>query len=200
MQLYRKYSVVELRAHAERLEKRAFKTYKARLMAANRLRSRRVAWDTFLIATSTSTTVASIGLLSDPAVLGVRGDVIIAMLAVLSLVVSLVVASVDYAGRCRQMDSNYRSIQRISLEAEAMANGSRSARGIHRLQGEYDHIVDASENHSSADYYRAVAAEGGAISPGAVRAIRLDRAVTSLPYLSLILPVVISVSIATWLA
>src|SRR5690242_5888951 len=100
-----------------RLEDRSFTTYKARLQAAQRLSSRNNAWNSCLISFSTATLIAAVGMLGKQDMYGKEGDSLMIALSLLSLVASLVVASMNYGGRSRSLESNYKRIQQIALKA-----------------------------------------------------------------------------------
>ena len=102
----------------ETLERRSFKTYTARREASIRLGRRSRAWNASMVALATSTTVASIGMLSDEKMYGDSGPTLLVCVAVLALVASLVTSGLDYSGRSRNMFVNYRKIQRLSAKAE----------------------------------------------------------------------------------
>ncbi|WP_328524587.1 SLATT domain-containing protein [Kribbella sp. NBC_00359] len=179
----------------ERLEERAFKTYKSRLAAHHRLSSRNNAWNASLIALSTATTIASVGLLSDAAMYGERGETLLAALAILALVASLVVANMNYGARSRSMEANYKRIQQISMDAENLRLGTMelTEKAFLTLQREYGIAVESSENHSQGDYGRT----------SKVKSLRgeqrRDTAITLAPYLSIIAPILIVIPFVQWI-
>lgn len=140
--------------YLKKIEDRAFKTYKSRLAAAERLKLLGQMWNLSLIALSTSTTIAAIGLLTDPAMYGEGGPTYLTALAVLSLVASLIVASQEYAARSRNMFMSYRKFQRIATEAELLRATSWFVRRrvLTGLVHDYNAAVDESENHTTADF------------------------------------------------
>jgi len=178
---------------AKRLEDRSYITYKARLKTHQRLRSRGVAWNAFLISSATATTVASVGMLSDSRIYGANGDALLAMLAIVSLVASLVVANMDYGGRSQSVEANYKRIQQISLAAESLAaHGCRVAE-VTSLQREYEIALESSENHSGADYQRSLKI------PTDRWRMRRDSLVSVLPFLMLLAPVAVAIPVVVWL-
>lgn len=179
---------------AERLEKRAFKTYKARLMTHERLRARGVAWNAFMISSATATTIASVAMLSEPKLYGTRGDVLLAILAIISLVASLVVANMNYGARTQAVESNYKRIQQISLSAEMLATQGCTIQQVQVLQREYEIALESSENHSEADYQRTL------YFPTARMKIFRDSLASWVPYLMLVAAAVVAAPVAIWLA
>jgi type II secretory pathway pseudopilin PulG len=180
----------------EDLERRSFNTYKSRLRAHHRLNSRNNAWNASLIAFSTATTVASIGLLSDSEMYGTRGETLLAALAVLSLVASLVVANMNYGARSRSMEANYKRIQQISLQAENLSrnHSTLSQEQFLILQNDYGIAVESSENHSQGDF-------GQVSNRRDLRSeVRRDAIITLTPYLSTIVPAFIIIPFISWIA
>lgn len=139
------------------LEDRSYKTYRARLYASKRLQSRNHRLNASLIAMSTATTIAAVILLANPSLYGQNGPLLLAGLAILALMLSLVSTSIDYSGRSRNMFISYRRIQRVASEAERLQQSSTellTAELVQRLTDEYEALLDESENHTEADYYR----------------------------------------------
>jgi hypothetical protein len=176
----------------KKLEDRAFKTYKARLFAAKRLRARGVAWNASLVAFSTSTTVASVALLSDEAIYGRKGATLLAVLAVCALSASLVVTNMDYAGRAQAMDGNYRRMQQIALSAEAGRLRPELKVDAERVRREYEIALESSENHSDADYFRSMDDGRGRIL------VIGDMFVTFVPWLSLGVAIAVAIPLVSW--
>ncbi|MCP3803501.1 SLATT domain-containing protein [Allokutzneria sp. A3M-2-11 16] len=177
----------------KRLEDRSYKTYLARVQAHRRLTRMHVSWNTSLISLSTSTTIASTGQLVEPKMYGAGGNALMVVLAVLSLVVSLVVSSVNYGARARAMEASYKRIQQISLMAERLprvVGADELTQRYVELQKEYEIAVEASENHVSADHDRA----RGVLSMATAKHFTLD----VLPYLTLLIPVLLMVPFVNW--
>ncbi|WP_345409200.1 SLATT domain-containing protein [Nonomuraea salmonea] len=93
-------------------------TYLSRLNAYRRLAHANIAWNAALVALSTSTVIASVGMLVEKNMYGKGGDALMVALAVFSLSISLVVSSVGYGTRAKAMEENYKRIQQISVLAE----------------------------------------------------------------------------------
>lgn len=143
---------------AAKLESRAYDTYKSRLFAAARLSWWNKFTNNLLVAFSTSTAIASVGMLVDQNMYGAGGDALMVALAILALVASLVVASSNYGTRAKAMESSYKAIQKLSIEAENIGIGispnEHSLAEIVRLQREYGYFIESSENHTGGDYKR----------------------------------------------
>lgn len=179
-----------------KLADRSYKTYKARLFAAERLQSRNRAWNACLLSLSVATTLASVALLTDQEMYGRAGPTILVCVAVLALVASLVVSALNYGGRSRDMFMNYRRIQKLSVEAEGLIIGeAASAEDIDQLAERYESLLDDSENHTTSDYIRAVPDNSqGLVKWPVVRAVLL----TQVPYLALIFPILVVLPIVEW--
>lgn len=177
-----------------RLEKRSYTTYLSRIRAYERLNRRNNAWNASLVSLATSTTIASIGLLVDPAMYGKGGGTLLVALSVLSLVSSLVVSNISYGTRARAMEASYKRIQQISLAAENIFALEQlpSAHRFAELQKEYEVALESSENHTDADYQRSK----GASSWKTI----LDTIVTITPYVTLFIPIALLVPFVQWLS
>ncbi|WP_159961849.1 SLATT domain-containing protein [Blastococcus haudaquaticus] len=179
----------------ELLEQRSYATYKARLRASKRLMTRNNAWNASLIATATSTTIASVALLANDGIYGPNGDTLFVCLAVLSLTASLVTSGLNYSGRSRDMFSNYRRIQRLSAEAERAKRtpSMQNFATVAELNAKYDELLDGSENHTEADYFHA---NGEGSKPASVRRESL---LSFFPYISLIIPLLLLPPLLCWM-
>jgi hypothetical protein len=147
----------EARVQLAAVEARAYKTYRARQSACSRLGKRARAWNWALVAFATSTTVASIGMLTDSDMYGTNGGTLLVCLSVLALVASLATTNMDYSGRSRDMFLNYRKIQRISVEMEEFRQQKTTpvtAGAVKRLSDRYQAILDETENHTAGDHLR----------------------------------------------
>lgn len=180
----------------EKLADRSYKTYKARLVAAERLQSRNRAWNACLLSLSVATTLASVALLTDKEMYGHAGPTILVCVAVMALVASLVVSGLNYGGRSRDMFMNYRRIQKLSVEAEGLVNsGAASIEDVNQLAERYETLLDDSENHTTSDYIRAVS--DNTLDLGRWPLIRA-RFLTQVPYLALIVPLLVVLPIVDW--
>lgn len=180
---------------ARRLEDRSFKTYLSRIKAHQRLKRRANAWNASLIALSTSTTVASVGLLVNRNMYGRGGDALMLALAVLSLVSSLVVSSVSYGARAQAMESSYKKMQQISVMAESVMEGDLDPyRELQDIRREYLAAIESSENHSEADYARTANLDWWSLR----RRTWKDSLVSIAPYVTLVIPVVLVLPFARW--
>lgn len=191
-------------------EGRAFKTYRAREAAARRLGQRARAWNWALVAFSTATAVAAIGLLTDPGMYGAEGDTLIACLAILALVASLTTANVDYSGRSRDMFINYRKLQRISVEMEELRRQAALAithAMVKDLSDRYQSVLDETENHTTGDHLRHFSKTLPEDHPhhstdpklfrARRRAMLSEFVITAFPYATLLVPGALIVPLAT---
>lgn len=175
------------------LEDRSFKNYKRRMFASQRLAARDRAWNTSLLSFTVSTTIASIGMLTAPTLFGPAGPTLLASLAVLSLVSSLVVSGLDYGARSRNLFSNYRRFQRLSVELEHKNSSGTEVTEI-EIQGflnQFNDLLDECENHTDADHDRA---SGKKISVAIIKNYLL----TLVPYATLLFPVLVIVPFVRW--
>jgi hypothetical protein len=140
----------------ERLERRSYNTYLSRLNVYRRLAHANMAWNVALVALSTSTVIASVGMLVDKEMYGKGGDALMVALAVFSLSISLVVSGVGYGTRAKAMEENYKRIQQISVSAENLKeySGPDRREKYQKLQDEYNVAMSSSENHTEHDYRR----------------------------------------------
>lgn len=199
----------DARAQLKLEERRAYKTYRARQSAANRLGKRARAWNWALVAFSTSTAVAAIGMLSDPDMYGPRGDTLMVCLAILALVASLATANVDHSGRSRDMFINYRKLQRISVEMEELGS-QREVQVTHErvkeLSDRHQAILDETENHTTGDHLRHFSrtlptddiyySADKKLHRRRRRAVSTDFLITSAPYLTLAVPLALVTPLA----
>jgi hypothetical protein len=181
------------------LEDRAFMTYKCRLQAYRRLSRRNSAWNTSLVAFSTSTTIAAVGLLIDPQMYGSRGGALMVALAIMSLVTSLIVSSVNYGTRAKAMESNYKKIQRISVEVETLRFAPAPGTDLHEayrdLLHEYGYAIDSSENHSDSDHQKVKSVSG---TPATAKQAWRESLFSVVPYVFLVVPVVVLAPFVLW--
>lgn len=177
----------------ETLEDRSYKNYKHRMFASQRLAARDRAWNTSLLSFTVSTTIASVGMLTAPGLYGQAGPTLLACLAVLSLVSSLVVSGLDYGARSRNLFSNYRRFQRLSVELEHKNSTNVTITEIETLAllNQFNDLLDECENHTDADHDRV---ENKKLSIPIVK----SQLLTFLPYATLIFPILVIVPFALW--
>lgn len=179
----------------EKLESRSYKSYKGRMHASERLALRDKAWNTSLLSLTVATTIASIGLLTDTEMYGAAGPTIFVCLAVLSLVISLVVAGLNYGARSRDLFNNYRRLQRLSTEVEHLRDHAEEPNfaEVKILLDRYNDLLDDSENHNAADYAR------GSSSGQLTWVVAKDWAISALPFVTLLIPIFVMVPFVQWL-
>lgn len=196
----------QARAQLRAEEGRAYKTYRARQSAANRLARRARAWNWALVAFSTSTTIAAIGMLTDRNMYGVNGDTLMVCLAILVLVASLTTSNVDYSGRSRDMFINYRKLQKVSVEMEELQKQLQTPvtkEVVSEISRRYQAILDETENHTIGDHLRHFSRALPSHDPyystdeglykSRRRAIASDLVITFLPYVTLVVPIALVV-------
>ncbi|WP_460628308.1 SLATT domain-containing protein [Intrasporangium mesophilum] len=178
------------------LERRAYRTYKSRLEAHRRLSTRGTAWNVALVSVSTALTIGSVGILVDQSIYGEKGEVLLACLSVLSLAASLVVANMNYGVRSSAMETNYKRFQKISKDVERRAVLDDAAREqmLTEYARESDLLVEASENHTSADFYRAFP-EGQQWSK-----VVGERTLSLIPYASVLIALAMLLPFLGWLS
>ncbi|MWJ14248.1 hypothetical protein DOT98_15685 [Clavibacter michiganensis subsp. michiganensis] len=135
---------------------------------------------------------------------------VFAALAILSLVTSLVVTSVNYKARSRDMFLNYRKVQRLSVEAEALKaeDPVTHSKALARLSSQYQDLLDESENHTTRDHIRALrdieAKDSAPKSSTGRRLIGIadnlsaQAFITFLPFLALGIPILVLLPIVQW--
>jgi SMODS and SLOG-associating 2TM effector domain family 5 len=160
------------------------------------LTRRNNSWNASLISLATATTAASVGLLVDRKMYGRNGDAIMLVVAILSLVASLVVSSANYGARARSMEASYKKIQEVAATAENLRNepGPVDYKRYLELHREYQIAIESSENHTSADYHRYKATSWR----WSVRYLWRDTLLGLAPYISLVVPVVLLVPFLRW--
>jgi hypothetical protein len=199
----------EARAQLKLEESRAYKTYRARESASHRLGQRARAWNWALVAFSTSTTIAAIGLLTEANMYGPHGDTLMVCLAILALVASLTTSNIDYSGRSRDMFVNYRKLQRIAVEMEELGRQNAvpvNHQSVKELSDRYQAILDETENHTPGDHLQHFSrtlppdhphhSTDDQLFKARRRALFKDRLITSLPYGTLVVPVALVVPLA----
>jgi len=145
----------------QELARRFERTYLARMKMAQRLQNRGSYWNGALISLAVSSSISSVSLLVNPRLYGSAGPLALVIIGIFTLVASLIVANADYAGRARHAFDTYRAIQRLSVRAAAQASvrpwSKSKLRKIYAsLDDPYQDVLDKSDNHSAADFARAI--------------------------------------------
>lgn len=138
----------------EKLSRRSYNSYLARLQAEKRLRRVGQWWNAAQFSLSTALVSVSVVFLAFPDEQTPIIVVLLVIQAILALVVSLVVTFLDYSARAKAMFSDYRSLQTFSVKTETLVESRAriTARTLRNLQTEYNAIMNASENHLSIDH------------------------------------------------
>ena len=143
------------------LGERVYKTYLARLYTERRLRLCGQWWDAAQFTLAGALIAVSVISLVSELKTSTLFPAFMVILAVLSLTVAIVVSSVSYAARSRDMFGNYRGMQALSVELETLiqSKASLDMREVQNLQARYNFLLDQSENHLPIDH--AIATAGG---------------------------------------
>lgn len=157
----------------EKLGRRSYDSYLARLHAQRRLHALGAWWDAAGYSSGTSLLAVSIVLLGmqggDSNLLLPGGEIILAVASLVALIVSIVSSRLEYEARSKLMFINYRDLQRFSVVVESyIDSGTRvSNRRLRKLQDEYQNLLDSAENHTGVDHAMAKAnGRWTKVSPG----------------------------------
>lgn len=136
------------------LERRSYRSYRARIETERRLRRVGLTWNAAQTALAVGLIAVSVLYLAYPDEQNTLMVVYLISLAVLALAVSVTVGALDYSGRAREMFRNYRSIQALSVRIESTQKSRLfiSRRFLEQAQTEYDLLLDHAENHSQLDW------------------------------------------------
>lgn len=144
----------------KQLIRRIGRTYRAHLEMAKRLQRRDRNWNFALICLSANSTIAAVALLSEPNLYGNRGPTLWALMGVMTLAISLVIANADYKSRSESAFRDYRDLQRLWSKAHNDDAGARRAAVrtsiLRNTDLAYQRLLDRMPNHSAADFYNAV--------------------------------------------
>lgn len=132
----------------EKLGDNIWFTYKARMIAYERLKQNDFHSQLILVWYTLFLALVSISLLKKPLVFGKDIDLITALFSVVILVVSLIISNQDWRGRSISMRSNYLRLQELYREISIM---DMSRTTIDDLERRYTTELDLSENHSRID-------------------------------------------------
>lgn len=138
----------------KKLVDRSYATYQSRIYASERLARLNTTWNVALMLGSVATTIDSVVLLVDDAALGPKGDVVLTCASILTLFVAVAISGMNLSGKSRDMFTSYRRIQRLSADVERAAVNDPTPSTLTRLAGEYDDMLDNSENHRLCDYLK----------------------------------------------
>ncbi|WP_422678570.1 SLATT domain-containing protein [Bifidobacterium mongoliense] len=141
-------------SYLETIEKRSYQTYRSRLNAYRRLKHRANAWDFTLVLYNTMLLFTSIYVLLFHKADTPLNNYLLVCMTTATLVVSLIVAGVNYRGRAFEMYRNYRALQRLSTEIEIAVrlNSNVSTEHVEDLNRRYQDLLDFTENHTENDF------------------------------------------------
>lgn len=142
------------------LEDRIYMTYRSRLRSANRIRLRGQLWNLPLVTSPLVTIVVALVSLLAPRAYAPSTEALLLVLSILTLVVSIIVPTANYAVSAERLFVAYRTFQRLASKIErekGMPRTMREARKLAlRIDAEYQETLDATGNHSAADYWGVV--------------------------------------------
>jgi hypothetical protein len=124
-------------------------TYKARIMAHERLMRLNKVTQLLLVWYSLITVISSIVMIRFPKVFGSDGDILVTCISLIVLVLSLVVSNRDYRGREIEMRRNYLKLQKLYRELET--TNELTAERINEVDDTYQLIISKGENHTEFD-------------------------------------------------
>lgn len=150
----------ELMCWLGRFERRTLQTARGRIQAAKRLERRGHAWTAALVGLVLLALLGSILDLAFASATPVLDQVVVITFSVIALAGSLVVANREYGVRAAHMASNYKQLQSLSAEVEVHRTRTREP-DLAQVRGwmqRYDALLEAAENHTTADYRAALKA------------------------------------------
>lgn len=141
------------------LERRLERTYKSRVETARRYQARGDNWNLALVLASLTTAAVSVVALSSSNVYGDRSEALLVVLGIVTLVVSVLVTSAQFQVQAEKFFRAYRTIQKLWVEADLLSRAledpaSRNS-GAERIDAEYQSVLDDTNNHSPADFFKA---------------------------------------------
>lgn len=143
----------------EKFERRTYVTFLSRARASTRVATRGVLWMIALSVASAASLCVSVVSLSGAERPVSEADLASALFALATLVLSLIVASLDFQGRSRDLFHSFRAIQRVSARAESLRELPQRPQTVEDvrsgLESAYQDALDQSENHTTLDYYLA---------------------------------------------
>lgn len=151
--------VGDLEDWLEKFERRTYITFVSRARASERLGTRGMLWMIALSVASASALCASVISLANGPHPVSRTDLGTALFTLATLVLSLIVAALNYQARSRDLFHSFRAVQRVSSQVESLRKRGESlstiASSITSLELAYQDALDKSENHTTLDYYKA---------------------------------------------
>ncbi|WP_337841908.1 SLATT domain-containing protein [Rheinheimera sp.] len=135
--------------NVDALKNKAWFTYKARIMAHERLMFLNKASQYLLIWYSLITVISSIVMIRFPMIFGSNGDILLTCISLFVLVLSLVVSNRDYRGREIEMRKNYLELQNLYRELEF--KNEIPIDEFSKVDDRYQLIIAKGENHTEFD-------------------------------------------------
>lgn len=148
-----------------KFERRTYVTFVSRARASKRLETRGILWMIALSVASAATLCASIFSLTTSSRPVSDTDLAASLFALATLVLSLIVSSLNFQGRSRDLFHSFRAIQRVSTRIESLREVAKTSESLENdrlaLEMGYQDALDQSENHTTLDYHRARPARTG---------------------------------------
>src|SRR3989338_5116959 len=135
--------------NVDALKNKVWFTYRARIMAHERLMLLNKVTQYLLIWYSLITVISSIVMIRFPLIFGSNGDILVTCISLIVLVLSLVVSSRDYRGREIEMRKNYLELQKLYRELEV--KNELPADEFSEKDERYQFIIAKGENHTEFD-------------------------------------------------
>lgn len=135
--------------NVDALKNKIWFTYKARIMAHERLMRFNKITQLLLVWYSLITVISSIVMIRFPQIFGSDGDILVTCISLIVLVLSLVVSNRDYRGREIEMRRNYLKLQKLYRELET--TNELTTEKITEVDDTYQLIISKGENHTEFD-------------------------------------------------
>lgn len=143
----------------KKFERRTYITFVSRARASERLGTRGMLWMIALSVASASALCASVISLANAPRPVSHTDLGTALFTLATLVLSLIVAALNYQARSRDLFHSFRAVQRVSAQAESLRergeSPSATETSVPSLEIAYQDALDKSENHTTLDYHKA---------------------------------------------
>jgi hypothetical protein len=142
----------------EKLARRSYDSYLARLHAQRRLHALDHWWAAAGYSSGAAILAVSIAFLGNsgsPSTSALpAASVLLAIASLVALIVTILIAQLNLAARAEQMFRNYRQLQKLSVEVESLMDGGARVkpRELAGLQRDYQALLDETENHRTVDH------------------------------------------------
>ncbi|WP_341954562.1 SLATT domain-containing protein [Microbacterium sp. LWH13-1.2] len=145
------------------LSRRIQRTYKSRVETARRHQKRGNYWNFALVVASLTGTSVAVVSLTDPSVYGERGSALMVVLGIVTLVVSVLVTSAQFQVQAEKFFHAYRSLQKLwvasDLAKRSLTDTRERNERADEIDRDYQSVLDDTDNHSPADFFKAFPGE-----------------------------------------